>query len=333
MILKNKSTPSSQQKDRHKIVSLQKSLVKNNNKPTDCSAWLYEFFVRRQCCDIHGLFPDDRLRDDKLFVQICNLELKSCGGLQEEVRWRRKVVVEEEGCIKAGFLDAGGGGKKKNNTHGEQPARKKDNTNGLGFGSGFSSLVDDIGTVHGQVSDMYDVNAISGSVVGQVPESNVVKISGNDPSNIGPISVTNSSSYANKLSPSSLTKPNLWKLDANVSKEASYDVWLPLASVHEVFSPFNSHLLSVLIRGVLIFLNEWSPYVSLLKEELSRVPVWVKFHDVLMVAYTSDVLNMIASNIGTPMMLDSYTNSMCLESWGMSSYARILIEIEACNDF
>nr|GEX59205.1 hypothetical protein [Tanacetum cinerariifolium] len=33
------------------------------------------------------------------------------------------------------------------------------------------------------------------------------------------------------------------------------------------------------------------------------------------------------------MMLDSYINSMCLESWGRSSYARILIEINACDEY
>ncbi|GJU13002.1 zinc knuckle CX2CX4HX4C containing protein [Tanacetum coccineum] len=81
------------------------------------------------------------------------------------------------------------------------------------------------------------------------------------------------------------------------------------------------------------FLNKWSPSVSLLKDDLSRVLVWVKFHDVPLVAYTSDGLSMTATKIGTPMMLDSYMNSMCLESWGRSSYARILIEIDACNDF
>ncbi|GKB30979.1 zinc knuckle CX2CX4HX4C containing protein [Tanacetum coccineum] len=57
------------------------------------------------------------------------------------------------------------------------------------------------------------------------------------------------------------------------------------------------------------------------------------FHDILLVAYTSDGLSLMAKKIGNPMMLDSYTNSMCLESWGQSSYARILIEINACNDF
>ncbi|GKB02511.1 zinc knuckle CX2CX4HX4C containing protein [Tanacetum coccineum] len=88
-----------------------------------------------------------------------------------------------------------------------------------------------------------------------------------------------------------------------------------------------------MIHEVPIFLNKWSPYVSLLKEDLSCVPVWVKFHDVSLVAYTSDSLSLIATKICNPMMLDSYTNSMCLESWRRSIYSTILIEIDTCNDF
>ncbi|GKG14234.1 hypothetical protein Tco_0353834, partial [Tanacetum coccineum] len=42
------------------------------------------------------------------------------------------------------------------------------------------------------------------------------------------------SSYANKLSPKSLTKANLRKLEANVPNVVDYDIWLPLASFHEV---------------------------------------------------------------------------------------------------
>ncbi|GJW10216.1 protein kinase, ATP binding site-containing protein [Tanacetum coccineum] len=88
-----------------------------------------------------------------------------------------------------------------------------------------------------------------------------------------------------------------------------------------------------MIRGILIFLNKWSPCVSLLKEELSRVPLWLKFHDVVLVAFISDGLSLIATKSVTLMMLDLYTKSMCLVSWGRSNYARILIEINACNDF
>ncbi|GKE02580.1 putative ribonuclease H-like domain-containing protein [Tanacetum coccineum] len=59
-----------------------------------------------------------------------------------------------------------------------------------------------------------------------------------------------------------------------------------------------------MIRGVLIFQNKLSPSLSL-----------------------------IVTKISTPMMLDSYTSSMCLVTWDRSSYARILIEIDVCNGF
>nr|GEV58212.1 zinc knuckle CX2CX4HX4C [Tanacetum cinerariifolium] len=47
--------------------------------------------------------------------------------------------------------------------------------------------------------------------------------------------------------------------------------------------------------------------------------------------FSEDGLSIIASQIGKPVMLDSYTSSMCIESWGKSSFARRLIEINA-ND-
>nr|GEV18678.1 hypothetical protein [Tanacetum cinerariifolium] len=148
---------------------------------------------------------------------------------------------------------------------------------------------------------------------------------------------------------------NLYKLEVNVPKDADYDGWLPLASVHEekyglkkvtmpkdfFFFKFLSTegVYSVLrnspwmICEIFSFLNKWLPSVILIKDDLSYVPVLVKFHDVPLVAYTSNRLSLIATKISTPMMLNSYTNSMYLESLGRSSYARVLIEINACNDF
>ncbi|GKA58828.1 zinc knuckle CX2CX4HX4C containing protein [Tanacetum coccineum] len=74
---------------------------------------------------------------------------------------------------------------------------------------------------------------------------------------------------------------------------------------------------------------KWSPYSNLTKEDLTKVHVWVKLHNVPMVAFTSDGLRMIATKIGNPIMLDSYTSSMCMESWGHGSFARALIELDA----
>ncbi|XP_022014455.1 uncharacterized protein LOC110913946 [Helianthus annuus] len=84
-----------------------------------------------------------------------------------------------------------------------------------------------------------------------------------------------------------------------------------------------------MIRNVPIILKEWSAFVKLEKEDIKAIPVWVKMHDVPLAAYTEDGLSLLASKIGVPKMLDSYTTTMCAESWGRSSYARALIEIQA----
>ncbi|GJS64706.1 zinc knuckle CX2CX4HX4C containing protein [Tanacetum coccineum] len=84
-----------------------------------------------------------------------------------------------------------------------------------------------------------------------------------------------------------------------------------------------------MIRQVPIILNKWTPSASLTKANHSIVPVWVKMHDVPMATFTDDGLSIIASKIGNPIMLDSYTSTMCNEFWGRSSFARAIIEIQA----
>ncbi|GJS85108.1 hypothetical protein Tco_0751649 [Tanacetum coccineum] len=49
--------------------------------------------------------------------------------------------------------------------------------------------------------------------------------------------------------------------------------------------------------------------------------------------FSEDGISIIASYIGTPIMLDSYTRSMCIESWGRISFARCLIEVSADDVF
>ncbi|KAF5809887.1 hypothetical protein HanXRQr2_Chr04g0162741 [Helianthus annuus] len=87
-----------------------------------------------------------------------------------------------------------------------------------------------------------------------------------------------------------------------------------------------------MIRNKPMFLNLWSPINTLKKEEVKKVAVWVKLHDVPLVAYSDDGLSMLASKIGSPVRLDSYTIDMCNDAWGRSSYARALIEISADQD-
>ncbi|GJU47089.1 reverse transcriptase domain-containing protein [Tanacetum coccineum] len=84
-----------------------------------------------------------------------------------------------------------------------------------------------------------------------------------------------------------------------------------------------------LIHNNSFILKKWNPDVKLLKEDFVNVPVWVKLHGVHVTAFSDDGLNVIATKLGTLLMLDSYTSDMCMRSWGRSSYARALIERRA----
>ncbi|GJU42757.1 hypothetical protein Tco_1195714 [Tanacetum coccineum] len=88
---------------------------------------------------------------------------------------------------------------------------------------------------------------------------------------------------------------------------------------------------SWLIRLVPLILNIWSPNTILKKDEITSAPVWVKLHNVLIVAYSETGLSLITKKMGRPLMLDTYTSDMCLNPWGRNSYARALIEVSAAN--
>nr|GEV09333.1 zinc knuckle CX2CX4HX4C [Tanacetum cinerariifolium] len=84
-----------------------------------------------------------------------------------------------------------------------------------------------------------------------------------------------------------------------------------------------------LIRKSLIILKKWSMDTRLLKEELTRILIWVKLHDVPIQVFKEDGISLISTFIGKPVMLDSYTSFMCNESYGRSSFAWCLIEVNS----
>ncbi|GKA92086.1 trichome birefringence-like protein 3 [Tanacetum coccineum] len=81
-----------------------------------------------------------------------------------------------------------------------------------------------------------------------------------------------------------------------------------------------------MIRNIPIILSKWSPSLSLTKDQVTKVPVWVKMHKVPVVAYCEDSLSIIATQIGKPVMLDAFTNNLCSDPWGRMGYARALIK-------
>jgi hypothetical protein len=50
------------------------------------------------------------------------------------------------------------------------------------------------------------------------------------------------------------------------------------------------------------------------------------------ICYTEVGLSLITTQIGKPIMLDSYTSTMCVKSWGRNSYARALVEVSSINE-
>nr|GEU36918.1 ribonuclease H-like domain-containing protein [Tanacetum cinerariifolium] len=56
---------------------------------------------------------------------------------------------------------------------------------------------------------------------------------------------------------------------------------------------------------------------------------YVKLYGAPITAFSKDGLSAITTKLGTPIMLDSYTSDMCIQSWGRSSYARVMIELQA----
>ncbi|XP_021979823.1 uncharacterized protein LOC110875939 [Helianthus annuus] len=87
-----------------------------------------------------------------------------------------------------------------------------------------------------------------------------------------------------------------------------------------------------LIRKMPLFLNVWGPTISLKKDGIKSVPVWIKLHNVPLAVYTDDGLSLLASKVGVPKRLDAYTADMCIDNWGRTSYARALVEINAENE-
>ncbi|GJU60181.1 retrotransposon protein, putative, ty1-copia subclass [Tanacetum coccineum] len=78
-----------------------------------------------------------------------------------------------------------------------------------------------------------------------------------------------------------------------------------------------------------LIMKKWHPDENLLKEDVSTILVWVKLYGVPVMTFSEDGLSAIAIKLGTPLMLDSYTSDMCMQSWGRSRYVRVMIKLRA----
>ncbi|GJU96160.1 reverse transcriptase domain, reverse transcriptase zinc-binding domain protein, partial [Tanacetum coccineum] len=126
-------------------------------------------------------------------------------------------------------------------------------------------------------------------VVNKIPSSQAKKGS----EQVGNIHAMNNimSSYANKLSPTSLSKANLRNLETNVPNDTDYH----FSSIEGVDSMLRDG--PWMIHGIHILLNKWLPSMSFLKEELGWSSYARIFIEINACKDFSDNLVMVVPNI------------------------------------
>nr|GEW47806.1 hypothetical protein [Tanacetum cinerariifolium] len=68
--------------------------------------------------------------------------------------------------------------------------------------------------------------------------------------------------------------------------------------------------------------------VNIIKVDVCNILIWVKFYDIPITAFTKDGFSAIATKLGIPLMLDSYTAAMCMDYWGWSNYAKAMVKLQ-----
>ncbi|GJV05024.1 uncharacterized protein Tco_1338593 [Tanacetum coccineum] len=140
-------------------------------------------------------------------------------------------------------------------------------------------------------------------------------------------------------------KVNFRTLEINGSTADDFELKIPKSSVMKVTGRLNNSIYGYFIGKFVAFpvvenyvFNAWGK-LGIQKIMMNSKGFYffkfsskngiedVKMHDIPVAAFTANGLSAIATKIGTPIMLDSYTSDMCSESWGKSSYARAMVEV------
>lgn len=87
-----------------------------------------------------------------------------------------------------------------------------------------------------------------------------------------------------------------------------------------------------MIRGVPLFVFPWDPLQGLVKPEHKSCPLWVKLHNIPLVAFNREGVSRIASALGEPKMMDDHTTAMCDNAWGRPGFAKVLVDVWAVGD-
>ncbi|KAJ9553001.1 hypothetical protein OSB04_017046 [Centaurea solstitialis] len=88
----------------------------------------------------------------------------------------------------------------------------------------------------------------------------------------------------------------------------------------------------LMIRGVPLFVYHWDPTKGVKKQDHTTCPLWVKLHNVPLVAFNTEGISRIVSLLGMPRKMDSCTSAMCDNLWGRPGFAKVLIDVWVTGD-
>ncbi|XP_024958931.1 uncharacterized protein LOC112499892 [Cynara cardunculus var. scolymus] len=88
----------------------------------------------------------------------------------------------------------------------------------------------------------------------------------------------------------------------------------------------------LMIRGIPLFVHRWDPSKGLRKPEHSSCPLWVKLHNIPLVALNREGVSRIASVLGVHKQMDSCTAAMCKKASGRPGFAKVLVEVWAIGE-
>ncbi|KAJ9536622.1 hypothetical protein OSB04_un000171 [Centaurea solstitialis] len=88
----------------------------------------------------------------------------------------------------------------------------------------------------------------------------------------------------------------------------------------------------VMRNGVPFFLLPWDPTRGISKPQHTSCPLWVKIHNIPLVAFNNEGISRIASALGILIRMDACTSSMCDKSWGRPGFAKVLIDVWAVGE-
>ncbi|GKC57727.1 zinc knuckle CX2CX4HX4C containing protein, partial [Tanacetum coccineum] len=71
--------------------------------------------------------------------------------------------------------------------------------------------------------------------------------------------------------------------------------------------------------------------LCMVKPKPAKVPLWVRIMNVSLEAWNSKGISRIASGVGTLIIMDRITTSMCDKAYGRASFAKVLVEVDAAR--